>query len=412
LSLLAARASAARLELGPYLQNVRSDGVTVIWETDAPAEGALVVATPSGERRFPSPSGTHHEVRATGLPPGRYRYHVESGGAASHDAEFATAIAGDTFTFLVYGDNRDRDYEDAQVIAAISGERADLALQTGDMTGDAASDALWRRFFAIEAPLVSSVPMYAAIGNHELLNDPGLTHYHRFFAPPDLAPGEPDNERYYSFRYANALFVALDGNQSHSQAQAQWLTRTLDAAAADRAIAHTFVFFHQPPFSNGDICGSAAEQGLWVPELERRGVRAVFTGHDHSYQHLERNGVRYFVTGGGGAPLHKESVSCPEYDRHALVMFRGAYHYLRVRVRGAEVVLDAIAADGQTLERVALHEPAPAHDHVEPPVPFDHLPATPTGARRPLVSMPIVLVAVGLLGTLVIGLGVFRRRAR
>src|SRR5439155_9859733 len=181
-----------------------------------------------------------------------------------------TAAEGDAFTFLVYGDNRDRDYEHAQVIAAMAGEHADLALQTGDMTGDAAVEALWRRFFAIEAPLASSVPIYAAIGNHELLNDPSLTHYHRFFSPPELAPGAADNERYYSFRYANALFVALDGNQSHSAAQAAWLVRTLDDAAADRAVAHTFVFFHQPPFSNGDICGSAAEQGLWVPELERR----------------------------------------------------------------------------------------------------------------------------------------------
>jgi hypothetical protein len=380
--------------VGPYLQNVRSDGITIVWETSEPSEGVALVETPAGERRFVSPHGTHHEVQVSGLQPGRYRYHVEAGGVASAEAELATAETGDAFTFLVYGDNRDRDSDHAQVILAMTAEHPDLVIQTGDMTGDASREELWRRFFAIEAPLLASVPMYAAIGNHELLNDPLLTHYHRYFSPPDLEPGHPDNERYYSFRYANALFVALDGNQSRSQPQADWLLRTLDDAAADRGIAHIFVYLHQPPFSNGDFCGSAAEQGLWVPELERRGVRAVFTGHDHSYQHLERNGVRYFVSGGGGAPLHHESATCPDYDRHALKLFREAHHFLRVRVRGAEALLDAIGADGSAIEHVALHEPPPAAATPAPPVPYREQPRAPATSNWPFVAGTAALLLV------------------
>jgi hypothetical protein len=388
---------AAPIEVGPFLQNVRTDGVTVVWETAAPSEGLVVVSTPAGERRFPSARGAHHEVHVSGLSPGRYHYHVESEGAVSADAELATAETGDHFTFLVYGDNRDRDSEHAEVIHAMAEEQADLLIQTGDMTGDASKEELWRRFFAIEAPLLASVPMYPAIGNHELLNDPLLVHFHRYFAPPELVPDHVDNERYYSFRYANALFVALDGNQSHSQVQADWLTHTLDEAAGDPAIAHVFVFFHQPPFSVGDFCGSAAEQGLWVPEFERRKVRAVFTGHDHSYQHLERNGVRYFVSGGGGAPLHRESPSCPAYDRHAIKLFRGVYHFLRVRVRGAEAVLDAIAADGSAIEHVVLHEPLPADATPAPPVPYQQLPRATQVASRQWLLAPAAAPVVALI---------------
>jgi hypothetical protein len=365
---LAARtAGAARFEVGPYLQDARPDGVVVMWETDAPVAGTVIVEGPGEARHFESPAGTHHEVRVTGIEPGRHRYRVVAGDAASAPAELATAATGEEFTFLVYGDNRDLDHEHARVVSLMIAERADLALNTGDLTADGADVGLWRRFFSIEEPLLGSVPMYPALGNHEVRHDPQAEHYHRFFALP--GPDESaDAERYYAFHYANAEFIALDANQSQSRAQADWLRRTLDAAALDRAVQHVFVFFHQSSFSAGPQCGSAVEQGLWVPEFERHAVRAVFTGHDHSYQHLERNGIRYFVSGGGGAPLYPESTECPRYDREAKRLYRAVHHFVRVRVRGPEVVLDAISADGEVFETVRLHEPAPPAEAT--PIPY------------------------------------------
>jgi hypothetical protein len=393
---------ALAITVGPYLQDPHPDGAIVVWETDAPVAGELIVD--DGRYRFASPSGTHHEVRATGLPPGRHRYTVSAGELTSAPGELTTAATGDRFTFLVYGDNRDRDADHARVVAAMAAEHADFVLHTGDMTGDAGVEALWRRFFEIEQPLLGSTAIYPAIGNHELLHDPLATHYRRYFALPGVDALE-DAERYYAVRYGNALLVSLDGNQSHSREQARWLMATLDRAAADPAIRHRFVFFHQPPFAAGDECGSAAEQGLWVPELERRGVRAVFSSHDHAYERLERNGVRYFVTGGGGAPLHHESARCPPPDRQALRLFRAEHHYLRVRVSGDEVLLDAVAADGRTLDQVRLHEPLPPEPVAPPPVEYKDLPA----AASPRIYA--WLLALPLLATL-LTVALRLRRAR
>ena len=38
--------------------------------------------------------------------------------------------------------------------------------------------------------------------------------------------------------------------------------------------------------------------------FEEYGVNVVFQGHDHNYERLEKNGIIYITSGGGGAPLY------------------------------------------------------------------------------------------------------------
>jgi predicted phosphodiesterase len=423
---LGSAAHAARIDLGPYVQDVRPDGGIVVWETDAPVGAEVIVDTPAGPRRFVSPPATHHELRISGLPAGRHPYRVVPTDGESATGELTTAVTGSQFTFLVYGDNRDGDAHHQRVVERMAQEHSDLAINTGDLTSDGDVERLWRRFFAIEAPLLASVPLYPALGNHEVKHDPAAHHYHRFFALPG-PPSVADHERYYAFRYGNAEFIALDSNQSHHHEQARWLQQTLSAAAIDPSIRHLFVYFHHPPFSNGPECGSAVEQGAWVPLFERYQVRAVFAGHEHAYQHMERGGVRYFVTGGGGAPLYGQSQHCPRYDRAALRVYRPEHHYLRVRVAADQVVLDAIAADGSLMETVRLHEPAPPDPAPPPPIPYvaevqasdppttaAALPATmlpdrPPPHSRGVRALPIVVFAA--LGVLILILGLGHRRS-
>lgn len=426
LSVVSSTANAIPIDIGPYLQDVHTDGAAVVWETASPVDGEVIV----GDKHFPSPAGTHHEVRVTGLAPGRYHYQVRAGDSVTDGGELRTAATGDSFTFLVYGDNRDHDAEHEKVVTAMAAEHADFLINTGDLTGDAGQDDLWRRFFKIEQPLLANAPMYPSLGNHELLHDPGASHFRRFFVLPgptvqeDFPVGDggvtnapaQKTERWYAFRYANSLFVALDGNEPHSRAQAEWLLSVLDGAATDQTLRHVFVYFHQPPFSVGDFCGSAAEQGLWVPELERRGVRAVFTGHDHSYQRLERNGVRYFVTGGGGAPLHHQTAKCPEYDRQASKLFLATYHYLRVRIRGDQADLETVAVDGgQVIDAVHLHEAPPRHETPAPEVPYRDPPIRPDAdpvKQRPVMTwLPYTGVAVLALILVLAGWLARRRRS-
>ncbi|MDG6220229.1 MAG: hypothetical protein QCI38_02110, partial [Candidatus Thermoplasmatota archaeon] len=54
----------------------------------------------------------------------------------------------------------------------------------------------------------------------------------------------------------------------------------------------------------------------------------VFNGHDHTFRHLELDGVKYYTTGGGGASLYSSSD------------LQGYNHYLRVVVKEDGVDLD------------------------------------------------------------------------
>jgi hypothetical protein len=414
-------AAAARIDLGPYLQDARPDGALVVWETDGPAPSALLLETATGEQRFPTPAGRHHEVRLSGLAAGRYRYRVVTAESSSPPAELATAATGSSFSFLVYGDNRDGHANHARVVSAMVAHHPDLVLNTGDLTSDGDLQPLWRRFFEIEAPLLAGTPLYPALGNHEVKHDPQAAHYHRYFTLPGQ-PAHSHSARYYSFRYANSLFVALDSNRSQAREQSRWLYKTLESARSDPSLRHLFVYFHHPPFSVGTECGSAIEQGLWVPEFERYKVTAVFVGHEHAYEHMERGGVRYFVTGGGGAPLYTQLGHCPHYDRAALRLFRPEHHFIRVRILGDQATLDAISSDGQSFETVALHEPAPADPPGLLPVPYQEtrLPPPPLTAAAAAVaaaeasspSRPLAVLLAPLVVIFLTGFFLIRNRRR
>ena len=344
----AAPARAARVTIGPYLQDVRPDSFVVAFETDVETHAAVEV----GAARVAT-HGTRHEARVTGLHPGvRYKYHlvlddVESGGG---EALTAPPPDGDKpFSFLVYGDTRGGD-DEAQIVALMRGESADLVLNTGDMVRTGDDEAAWRHFFEMESSLMSSMPLYPAAGNHELYKDPNADHFRRFFVLPD----DGRARRYYHFRWGRAVeFVALDGNGNFDE-QARWLENLIRKAEAD-GVRHLFVWMHQPPFSTGGHCGAAIAEQDWVDLFEHHPiVRAVFGGHDHCYERLERNGVRYFVSGGAGAHVYPEATACPSYDYAARKFYVATHHYVRVQVSGEDVEVTALPLAGAPLDQVRL----------------------------------------------------------
>jgi hypothetical protein len=335
---------------------VRSDQLTIVFDTPTavPADvraGDLHVTT----------RGPHHEA-VLHPPPGAthvaYRVSVDGRDLGGGDVRLPDAAR--PLTFVVFGDSRHGLAEVPRLVAAARRVDPDLVLYTGDLAPSGNDADGWRGFFAATAPLFADVPVYPALGNHELLYDAGATRFRRTFALPDGG-----RERlYYSFRRGPAAFLVLDGN-SPTPAQTAWLREALEAARRD-AVPHVFVLLHQPPFSVGEHCGSALAMPEWVALFERYRVRAVFAGHDHAYERMERNGVRYFVSGGGGAPLYSERVSCASFDRAARRVYRSEYHLLRVRVDRHGVDVAAIPVDdgAPTLDsvRFAAGEPMFAAD--------------------------------------------------
>ena len=80
-------------------------------------------------------------------------------------------------------------------------------------------------------------------------------------------------------------------------------------------------------------------------------LTAGFFGHDHNYQHYLKNGVHYFITGGGGAPLY--DVDTPPAG--ITLKVESTEHFVVVKVDGKTARVEALRLDGQPLEITELN---------------------------------------------------------
>lgn len=350
---VATPALADAFQKGPYLQNVSETSVTVMWESGRPTDCAIVVLDADARRSVPSGPLEIHEVVLDRLVPGsRYRYAVRCGDDTA-EGEFATAPTAEaSYSFVVFGDSRSNSSSHAGVVDRVRREVPDFMLGTGDMVDDGAKEVEWQAFFDIERELLRENVLFPSVGNHDRQGRGRTTdNYRKYFSLPE---NSPDPERYYAFTYGNARFLILDSNAySFSLTdQTAWIEQQLQAARQDPRIRHIFVTMHHPPYSVSLHGGQRELRERWTPLYEKYGVAAVFSGHDHVYSRADKNGVRYFVTGGGGAPLYPKGRQPSALDLNATRYFERVNHYLRVNVVGDFIEITAVRADGTLIESV------------------------------------------------------------
>jgi predicted phosphodiesterase len=323
---------------GPYLQSVTLDSVWVVWDTVKPSVGLVEYGlTPElGRITGESQAGLHHEVQLTGLSPQSvYYYRVDDGEVSRFRTAPASRKAG--FRFAVVGDTRTNHRMHRAVVGQMVDASPDLVLHTGDLVESGRRSSQWDRFFWIEESLLRTAPFYPALGGHEERASQYLSSF--------TLPG---NERWYTFEYGCAHFIALqiDGAFDPGYDQLRWLERQLGTNDSP----WLFVYFHVPVYS------SRSEDDLeiqlrhtLVPLFERYGVDAVFMGHQHSYERIVVNGITYIVTAGGGAPLYR----LDEPEPGSQVSAR-AYHYLLIDVDPGRVTGTAIDRYGRAIDRFGL----------------------------------------------------------
>jgi predicted phosphodiesterase len=375
-----AHADGPRMVKGPYLQDLAPTSITVMWQLDQAAPAHVVVEGPGGARTSELVATRSGEAMIDHLTPAsRYRYRIEIGGQI-WNGEFATAPevgALVPFSFIVMGDTRSGDDAHRRVVERIAQEVPDFVLGTGDMVDDGSQDKQWQQFFDVEHRLLRDNVYFPAVGNHDRQGR-GRTadSYRALFSVPDNGG---DTERYYAFSYADARFLVLDSNE-YSFAlsdQTAWLERELVAARQDPKVRHVFAVMHHPPYSIAVHGGSRDLRERWTPLFEKYQVSAVFAGHDHAYERAEHNGIRYFVSGGGGAPLYPRRPNPSPVDLEAVKKFERTYHFLRVAIAGNRVEVTGVRIDGTVIETTTWTDPAA-------------LPVAPLiAAQRPAMAVPM-----------------------
>ena len=250
-----------------------------------------------------------------------------------------------TFSFIVLGDTRAGDpacdavY--AKVITAAMERKPDLIVNTGDEIDKPGNIDNWKRFRELSKDV--TVPYFLTVGNHDIHPAvPGSENIYK--AETDL----PGNELYYAFVAGNALFVVLDSSVKGEEKQITgeqyaWAEKVLGASREK----HKFIFVHHPVFpeaGKGKHNGNSLDR--YKDERDRlhalfvkHKVTAVFAGHEHLYLRKVVDGIRYVITGGGGAPLYAKEVD------------GGFHHFVRMTVNGDEVSGEAVDVNGKVRDR-------------------------------------------------------------
>lgn len=389
--------SSAPVEVLPYLQHPTPDGVTLLWFTKRDRPDAVRV---EGVGRFESdvvravaldytsweidrflagrsPDALwRHRVVVQGLERGRrYAYERESDGYRARLAALPPRDA--EVRFIVYADGETEPEStgkradwpaphaadgDARIYLAdqTDGYRANLRIiaerepmfigVAGDLVETGGEQRDWDEFWRHNAgdfgAIASSVPIFAAVGNHEHHHGPSFPGFYAadgaawsiakfltYFEAP--ANGTAHASRYYSYDVGPIKYITLDVTDGLPHAsdrdtnwhlaadgetvdfnpgspQHAWLEREL--ADGQKRFAFTFVQFHHAPYSvgphglapgngaNGDTQSGVPVRGL-ARLFKRYGVAAVFAGHDEMYEHSVVDGVHFYDIGIGGDGL-------------------------------------------------------------------------------------------------------------
>ncbi len=323
---------------GPYAVNVGPKTATVAWVMKTTREGIVPPTDPKVMKK----ATRADKITFKGLQPGAtYSYDFQVNGRMIEGSFKTPPVGPAPFHFVVYGDTRSRHEVHQRVVDAIVKAAPDFVIHTGDLVATGDDTALWSRFFSIERELLGRSVFFPAVGNHEH----NSTQYFMFLqAKP-----------YYSFDWGSAHFTILDtdfGNIPDKakfwQEQYEWLEN--DLAKNQRADLR-FVVFHHPPYSAIKKRGINEDTVKFVPLFEKYKVHAVFSGHDHAYEHFLQNGVHYIVTGGGGAPLYDVDSPLPGITQK----LEKVEHFVDIKVDGKRAAIEALALDGRRIDYVELN---------------------------------------------------------
>ncbi len=296
----------------PYLQNVTQNSVDVMWGTYATGGTLYWGASPGNYSEstssvvFEDAGGRQvHTATITGLTPSETVYYYVISGSDTvglNDPSYhvvAAPAADASFRFIDMGDSHYKPVAFPRIIQSMISHDPDLVISTGDLSK---AGYIWQmdyQIFGPIAPLAKNTPLFTAIGNHDAAFQGGSTRNYSdlFSLPTNSADGTED---YYSFDYGIAHFISLDteilkgGYRDPVRAEEMktWLANDLASTGKQWKI----VFFHKQTYWN-EI--NAALRQIF----EDYAVDLVFSGHTHTFDSHNRNGVMYITSGGANGPI-------------------------------------------------------------------------------------------------------------
>jgi hypothetical protein len=374
-----------------YLTWLRDPTTTMVvcWDSDDPSEQSTVQWRALGSEIWSETRGTSaplphtprtaHQVELTGLAPGQ-RYEFRAGRDARTQSFVTMPATLETpLRFIeggdVYGDGRLMDRMN-QFAASLDPAFVVLGGDLGYENGQPELAGRWLRFLQslsehLRAPDGRMIPVVAALGNHEVRRKdqnliqpevmPGNAEERRDLAPFYFAsfpfPGDPGYNVLDFGDYLSLVFLDTNHLNLVEGAQTDWLAAVL-AARLNRP--HLLPVYHVPAYPSvrafdGEV--NQAVRNLWLPLLEKAGVRLAFEHHDHALKvtppirggQRAADGIVFVGDGAWGVGVRAvHDVSATWY----LDFAASANGLNEVTLEPGRRTVRVLAADGRELHRV------------------------------------------------------------
>jgi tartrate-resistant acid phosphatase type 5 len=292
------------------------------------------------------------------------------------------AIIGDFGTGIKENDRPQRKVADA-LKRAVDSEDVRFILTTGDniyaskkifgipVGGQGDEDDDW--YFTFYQPyryIINRLPVYPSIGNHDSSEtedredrDQVVDNFYiaeRIKGEEAAGRASTDPGLFYRFRYGSDIeFICIDTSRESILSDrlykhpkhADFLDRALPAVDIAEHLAPSWriPFGHHPPFSAGPLHHNTSGMEELILRFRQAGVRAVFSGHEHNFQHSQFEGVDYFVTGAAGKLRDKTPNKLQDAKT---VSWSASLHFLLVTIDGKRMTVRAIGTGGEDLQDI------------------------------------------------------------
>lgn len=270
---------------------------------------------------------------------------------------------GSAFKFVAFGDTRFHDPRDTEtanpavrkaIVEAIDEVKPAFVSIGGDIVYNGENMKDWEVWDSETASWrQDKLRIYPALGNHDLKGNESTALRNYFARFPELK-----QSRFYSVHLGKTVMLVLDSALDElSGPQGDWLQDQFNHLGDDTNFV--FMVFHHPPYTSssddkafgGGHTARESEEALgkWLEDRQQH-IRAriiVFNGHVHNYERHERNGVVYFVTGGGGAHAYPIPRAADDLYKDNGIN----YHYLLIDVDGshAKIIMNKLdIVDGKS----------------------------------------------------------------
>lgn len=233
------------------------------------------------------------------------------------------------FDFAAYGDCRHNEKVHREIASSLVRAHPKFVLVTGDVVDQPDREADWETFRDIARTLRAQSEYLCCVGDHD-------------WEKVDTFLKEFKLEKWYGDRRIGDVHVfVLDSRKFfQDKDQVEWLEKT----AAESTAVHKFAVFHHPAFMIDHKRGGDADRirPQIHPLLVKYKFCAAFCGHQHGFYTTLRDGVRYVVTAGGGAPLWNVDPSLGQPGD----LSRKFFHFVGFNVAGKKIDARVFEKDG------------------------------------------------------------------